>query len=90
MLLLFFCNTSIHILKRTVNITTNALPTWNAPFAPTLACMATCTSSTCAIERLYYFVLFLYMAPKSITNCTILWSGWILSKDKCDYADTFV
>ena len=90
MLLLFFCNTSIYVLKRTVNIATNALPTWNAPFAPTLTCMATCTSSARAIERLCDFVLFLNMAPKSITNSTVLWSGLILSKGKCNYADTFV
>jgi hypothetical protein len=35
-------------------------------------------------------MLFLNMAPKSITNSTTLWSELILSKGKCNYVGTFV
>ncbi|KAJ6091553.1 hypothetical protein N7467_003522 [Penicillium canescens] len=60
------------ILKRTLNVATNTLLTRHATFAPSLASMATRTSSARTIQRLCYLVLFLDMASKRVTKIDVL------------------
>jgi hypothetical protein len=84
-----FYNTSM-VLERTLNVTTNTLLAWHAPFAPGLPCMAVCTSSACAIKRLHYFVLLLNTASKCITNFKVPGSELVLYEDKCEPVDNFV
>lgn len=55
-----------------MSLATNTLLAWHAPFTPGLACMTTRTSSARAIQRLYYFVLLLYVTSKGITNFNVL------------------
>ncbi|KAJ5985626.1 hypothetical protein N7499_008086 [Penicillium canescens] len=60
------------ILKRTLNVATNTLLTRYAAFAPSLACMATGTSSARTAQRLCYLVLFLNVASKRVTKIDVL------------------
>jgi hypothetical protein len=59
-------------LERTLNVATNTLLAWYAPFAPSLTCMATYTSFRRALWRFSYLVLPLNMTSKGVTKINVL------------------
>lgn len=84
-----FCSTRLG-LKRTLDIAANTFFTRHAPFTPSLACMATRTSSPRAIQSFSYLVLPLDMPSKCITGLDIAKLELKLHEDEHWREGTFV